>query len=343
MSESGQDGVQDGSEQINENVEILSAYGDVELLTTLKAVLQDRAAVIQEIVDWAVPDLAYANVRLMTEHRQVGAIKSFNDANGYGFIDCPAVHEAFGQDVFLHRSQRGSYQVGQEVTFAILLNKERKPQAFDLSAPSGQGPSQDANWKGSGWESSKGSKGWEASKGDVYGWAKGGPQGNGAAKGKGAWGPPAEMSKGTNKGRPANGYAPPAPIVRMAGAGAANAKNGGSYGKGGKGYGEKGKGTKSDGGPPMTAVEEPGVTDRRFDGLIKSFNDKTGFGFISCDELMEMYNCDVFVHHRQMANFSVGTAVSFGVVLNKDHKPQAVDLAGREDWSAPAAKRPRMA
>jgi len=261
---------------IAHTVQALAPYEDTMLLTALKQVLEQRPSVVQELADWALPDRAYASARIMMENRLTGVIKSFNPANGYGFIESAEVQGAFGSDVFLHASQLNGYNRGDQVSFALLVNTQRKPQAYDLGSTGGS------------WGKGKGAKG----------------AGKVAAQAA-AWG--ADQSGGTDfNGWPESCFNP-----------AVDA---------GKGKGEgKGKGKVYT--PMETAMEMEGVTDRRFDGLIKSFNEVKGFGFIACDEITHQFGCDVFLHHFQYTGFEVGQAVSFNVILNKQGKPQAQELA----------------
>lgn len=94
---------------------------------------------------------------------------------------------------------------------------------------------------------------------------------------------------------------------------------------------------------PDSTVEVPGITDQRWHGNLKSYNGKTGFGFIECEDLKDIYGADVFVHRAQVTGFSpdVGIALEFGVFLNKDEKPQAKDIVPVESLE-PAAKRRRQ-
>merc|ERR1719305_236893 len=46
-----------------------------------------------------------------------GVIKSFNAANGYGFIDCPEMKVLGYEDVFVHMAQIGRFQAGDQVVF----------------------------------------------------------------------------------------------------------------------------------------------------------------------------------------------------------------------------------
>lgn len=72
--------------------------------------------------------------------RYQGRIKSFNAKQGFGFIECPEVHQMYGRDVFLHKAQIGDFKVGTEVIFNIEPNKQGMPQARDIQTIDGQMP-----------------------------------------------------------------------------------------------------------------------------------------------------------------------------------------------------------
>lgn len=297
------DAPQDIDWQVAQNVELLNGHGDPELLATLKAVLKDRPSVVQELVDWAVPDRAYVSSRLLTDNRACGRIKTFSHSTGYGFIESQAVHDAFGNDVFLSHWQLQDFQVGDEVSFAILLGKDRKPQAYDLgAAQNGQDVRKDVQ---------RAVKGGRAL----------------AAGGKGMFVP-------HGKGKvfaPARG----SPVERADFAGG----SGGSMSKGFKGFKgyEAGKGSKGDfkgdskgdfkwgKGAAPSGFGKGKSTDEVFDGVIKSFNERSGYGFIACDETMAMYGGDVYLHRRSMGDCQIGEAVSFTINV-KDGKPQANEV-----------------
>merc|ERR1719510_1535025 len=67
--------------------------------------------------------------------RFTGIIVSYKPEEGYGFIQCPQLHDIFGRDVFLHRLQIGRYDVGAFVSFGVFLNKNSQPQAKELAVP----------------------------------------------------------------------------------------------------------------------------------------------------------------------------------------------------------------
>mmetsp|Transcript_73593 Transcript_73593/g.193051 ORF Transcript_73593/g.193051 Transcript_73593/m.193051 type:complete len:174 (-) Transcript_73593:31-552(-) len=75
-----------------------------------------------------------------------------------------------------------------------------------------------------------------------------------------------------------------------------------------------------------------GITDRRFEGVIRSFSDKEGYGFLRCPDFDKAWTakgnpkCDVFMHRNQKGHFDQGDTVSFEVFKNFRGKPQATDL-----------------
>merc|ERR1712157_507322 len=86
----------------------------------------------------------------MTERRSLGVIKRMSMQGGYAFIACPELQGVFGCDVFVHRNQMLNFTEGQEVTFAVLLNKDNKPQAFELQDATNPGMLAIQPWDGSG-------------------------------------------------------------------------------------------------------------------------------------------------------------------------------------------------
>lgn len=76
------------------------------------------------------PGKSVASMEVVGNHS--GTIKSFNDKNGYGFIECVETKMLYGSDVFLHHAQIGEFKVGDPVNFNVYLNQSGKPQAKDL-------------------------------------------------------------------------------------------------------------------------------------------------------------------------------------------------------------------
>jgi len=65
------------------------------------------------------------------------------------------------------------------------------------------------------------------------------------------------------------------------------------------------------------------VDSETYQGTLKSYSEKNGFGFIDCPATKQKYGCDVFVHKTEGESVSVGSSVTFQVHLNKKGQPQA--------------------
>eukprot|EP00932_Pfiesteria_piscicida_P009613 SRR837773.20367.p1 GENE.SRR837773.20367~~SRR837773.20367.p1 ORF type:complete len:230 (+),score=65.12 SRR837773.20367:52-690(+) len=128
----------DVQEQMQALVDGLCALDHDSAVTVLTSVLQARPELAPPVVTFAVPDLTYPPSKALIERRAEGTVKSFNESKGFGFIECQELFATFGNDVFLHHSQLGGFTVGQPVSFAVMLSKENRPQAYDLQ-PAGSG------------------------------------------------------------------------------------------------------------------------------------------------------------------------------------------------------------
>jgi len=159
-------------------VDTIVGLDDTSIVTVINSVLQARPEAAPSVVTFAVPDLTYPPARALTERRSNGWVKAYNEEKGFGFITCPELHVAFGNDVFLHVSQvpPGLF-VGMPVNFAVVLDDKGRLVAHDLQ-PGGKGKGKDGGkgWKGGMMKGGKGDWG----KGD---WGKG-DWGKGKGKGK---------------------------------------------------------------------------------------------------------------------------------------------------------------
>lgn len=281
-------------------VDNLCALDADNAVTVITSVLQARPELAPPVVNFSVPDLTYPPAKALIERRASGYIKSFCPDKGFGFIECDELKEVFGNDVFLHHAQCGSFTKGSEVSFAVMLSKDNKPQAYDLMPP-GKGAGAKGNGMGMGAAMQKG-KGWGA-EAAAWGGEKGGAKdmwGCGAAAGwgeKGAWGAD-KGGKGCGK------------FGMMGG------MMGGMKGDG------KGKSMQKSNKPP----EDGGVEVGEYSGTIKSYSATSNYGFIDCPEVKEIYGNDIFLHGQHMGSFGVGDSVIFTVFLNSHEKPQAKDL-----------------
>eukprot|EP00927_Polykrikos_kofoidii_P069929 TRINITY_DN6567_c0_g1_i1.p1 TRINITY_DN6567_c0_g1~~TRINITY_DN6567_c0_g1_i1.p1 ORF type:complete len:311 (+),score=74.11 TRINITY_DN6567_c0_g1_i1:69-1001(+) len=63
-----------------------------------------------------------------------GVIKSFSEANGYGFIESPAITaQGYGNDVFLHRNEVKEIPVGSKVVFHAYVTSKGQVRGRELS------------------------------------------------------------------------------------------------------------------------------------------------------------------------------------------------------------------
>ncbi|CAL1127181.1 unnamed protein product [Cladocopium goreaui] len=101
------------------------------------------------IVNMALPELTFVRppfwllvdaplpTKALVAKRSLGVIVQVG--NDGGMIECPELEAAFGSAVLVGRNQLGPYTVGQEVSFAVTINEDNKPQAFDLQVIPGLG------------------------------------------------------------------------------------------------------------------------------------------------------------------------------------------------------------
>eukprot|EP00929_Paragymnodinium_shiwhaense_P007041 TRINITY_DN110_c1_g1_i1.p1 TRINITY_DN110_c1_g1~~TRINITY_DN110_c1_g1_i1.p1 ORF type:complete len:375 (+),score=97.56 TRINITY_DN110_c1_g1_i1:84-1208(+) len=63
-------------------------------------------------------------------------------------------------------------------------------------------------------------------------------------------------------------------------------------------------------------------------GTVKSYNTEKGWGFISCDETMQMYGKDLFMHKNELAGYepSAGEQVQFSLTTSSNGQPQAAGV-----------------
>jgi len=103
---------------------------------------------------------------------------------------------------------------------------------------------------------------------------------------------------------------------------------GGGFGGGGGSWGGKGGWQQN-----KFKIDKSGGELGEFTGTIKSFNWKTNYGFIECEELAE-YG-DVFLHGDMKKGYQQGQTVKFDGVVNKEGKPVAINLkSGLKDTGA---------
>jgi len=89
----------------------------------------------------------------------------------------------------------------------------------------------------------------------------------------------------------------------------------------------------------QVAMEEEDAPPKAYIGVIKSFAQTQGYGFIKCQATFELYKADVFLHKndaRKLAQVSPGTPVRFAVQLNSNGRPQAREVSLYSSGDAPS-------
>lgn len=276
-------------------LQLLSSLSVDEAADVISSALTDRPELARRVVHGACPELTYAPAKALTNRRAVGRIKSFSFENGYGFIECSELRQVFGSDVFLRRAQIGDFSVDQDVSFAVLLNREHKPQAFDLQACFGTTPcpaSSSASLAAAAVPAT--TRASAESVPTLYGVQPSEQLARSSAR---QWlsqellmesTSSAQMDPGPTNVRPVQQWLEQRPSARP--------------------------------------QEHDDIFTRRFVGRVKSFSSDNGFGFIECKALHKLFHRDVFVHRSQIADCKVGMEVSFNIFLNSKGQPQAACL-----------------
>mmetsp|Transcript_68700 Transcript_68700/g.164911 ORF Transcript_68700/g.164911 Transcript_68700/m.164911 type:complete len:432 (+) Transcript_68700:45-1340(+) len=310
-----------------------------------------------------------------------GVIKSFVEAKGYGFVACEETFALYNRDVYLPHAKATGFRVGQEVLFNVGLHPdpvsgesrpvvaEMFPMSIEYVDPKLEKAQKQATKGDGGFAGCGGGKG-DSKGGSGFGKGCGGGGGGGGGDGDWSdWGM-GDWSSWMGKG------GMPAMMAAMW-KGMMMSQFGGKgmmdwFGGGGGGGWADGKdggaGTAACGsGKPWAAGKGKAQSSKpcgkgskggeEHIGTVKSFSDKTGYGFIACPEVFAQYGRDVFVKGEDLNGLPVGTQVGMKVAPNDKGMPQAQSVwavtkseGGQSEpqpWQAlqpgPAAKRPRWA
>mmetsp|Transcript_56553 Transcript_56553/g.143065 ORF Transcript_56553/g.143065 Transcript_56553/m.143065 type:complete len:381 (-) Transcript_56553:245-1387(-) len=79
-----------------------------------------------------------------------------------------------------------------------------------------------------------------------------------------------------------------------------------------------------------SSFEQAGEDPTRYVGVITTFMAERRYGFIQCEEVSKLYGKDTFLSDLEIGQNSVGSSVSFRVVLNRSGQPQARDVLGAD-------------
>jgi cold shock CspA family protein len=279
-----------------------------------------------------------------------GTLKSYNDKNGFGFIECQTTKLKYGCDVFVHKTEGESVSVGSRVTFKVHLNKKGQPQANNLVAVAHNNLFKvEPGLQQTGDIQSAGSDGLSGPflgrvksnnpvngygfitceetqaiyKADVY---LNQTEGHGLEPGQEVY----FQVQRNQQGKP-----------QAVGVSVVSKKR--SYDSMSTGQQHvqmlptmpimpmpmrkdmNWQSSSWQGGGLQLGQWQTGFWqhDGLFNGFVKSFNHEQGYGFINCDETWHLYHSDVFLHQNEASGLEVGSQVSFRVHLNGRGQPQA--------------------
>lgn len=269
--------------------EALGGLDEESVVSVFTTVLSSRPEIAPLIVAYACPELSYPSAKVLMDRRSQGVVKSYNPEKGFGFIECPELHEVFGNDVFLHCKQISGFAKGDSVSFAVALNKDNKPQAYDLQSLNGGHPIQHHGQNQYNQNNHYSQQGqynqYQTSAPIPHNWPI----------------PPRSVIQPIMKREPVVSTVSPSSSMPRT---AVKRKQAVISGK---------------------ADEQHDLGEHV--GFVKSFNAKNGYGFIECDALKEQgFQNDVFLHHLQLGSFDVGSVVRFSAYLNSKGQPQAKEL-----------------
>jgi len=74
----------------------------------------------------------------ITDRRFEGKVLSFSPEKNFGYITCSEMRVRFNKDVWVHKAQLGHFEIGQLVSFMVIINKQGHPQAVSLRPVSNQ-------------------------------------------------------------------------------------------------------------------------------------------------------------------------------------------------------------
>lgn len=282
----------------------------------MTAALEEKPQLAYAIVDFAVPHLTFPPTRSISDNRHIGTIKSFVHTKNYGFIHSPLLHDMFGGDIWLHGSQYSGQEVGTTVSFAVFLNKDHKPQAFDLTPPKDSAGGRSDAAASPDWTPRNTGMKSVFSKKPAAPLELGIPQSLQLG-----------VQRGGEQGTDMNDMTSVMQAMMHSSEPLRTPRGGGGGGKGIVPW---------DRVSAPAPVNNPEAELGSFIGTVKSFVNKSNYGFIECLDLKAAgYANDVWVHGDQMKDCmqatEPGTQVRFVAFLNPKGQPQAkaLQLASR--------------
>jgi len=300
-----------------------------------------------------------STAQLNGEGAYIGTMKSWNPVKGWGHVECETTHAMYGKDIFVLRSAvpGGNLQKGDQISFSVqdgTMGVEVTNVKILPSEASIQGQlvgSQSRGFVGS-IKSFDEEKGWGhidcAATRQLYGKdmfvMRSALNGHTVTPGTQVRFSIVMGAKGA-EARDVIVWQPPQGQVIMP---PASISPKGSYGKGqppaayGGGYQLPQKVMHTPQIPfhtPQMVFHTPQMVMQGMPagapnntlhwGSIKNWNEEKGWGFISCQDTMNIYGKDIFLHKKELSGQQplAGTPVQFGVEMGPDGRPIASNVS----------------
>lgn len=292
----------------------------------------------------------------------LGEVKSFNPQKGWGMITCDVTHKLYGKDIFLLKTacvDGYMANTGDSVRFSV-EDSPKGPQARDVKGVDRKGP-------GGGRPAGDDTQQLLAQLASIQ--QKLSKRGVPTPSTVNAYGVPTRAASVPQAGGSYSGVVKS--FNAMKGWGMIECgKTHGMYGKdmfflrtslqGSDGanpgdqvqfavqMGQKGpeardiriEGASSYTSYAPAAVESGGT----FIGTVKSFNAEKGWGFLTCDDTMQLYGKDMFLHKNALGDYipAVGEQIQFTATIGQNGQPQAgsVNVGGRSGGAGRARPSP---
>jgi len=87
---------------------------------------------------------------------------------------------------------------------------------------------------------------------------------------------------------------------------------------------------------PQMVINAGAANQTLFQGSVKNWNEQKGWGFISCQDTMNIYGKDIFLHVKELNGQQplAGTPVHFGVAMSPDGRPVASNVTFHGEYQA---------
>jgi len=244
-----------------------------------------------------------------------GKVKSFNANSGYGFIECEATFDLFGHDVYLPKGVASQLEPGQDICFRLGVNDDDMPIVTAVWNP---GETEEAAAAGAEDEMIEEMTGGELAMTEAA-------EGEGEGEGETFVGEVARYDMALGRG-----FIVCDGVNDTFGTDVYVHRNVLAKTRATVGDIVRFKIHVNSRGEPQAShpMEVIGSNGPKFEnqGKVKSFSEKTGYGFIDCPPVREEYGRDVYLPGSKAKGCYVGQEVFFKFDLNNDSMPVVAEI-----------------